>query len=85
MDHPYPDHAYLDVDAETNEKRWFSSNGMGVRYVHEDRAEEDLQAAVKAEREACAKIAEARAAEGERHTWQAQEGVFIAADIRARS
>lgn len=41
--------------------------------------------AVKAEREACAKIAEARAAEGERHTWQAQEGVFIAADIRARS
>lgn len=28
---------------------------MGVRYIHEDRAAEDVAAAVKAEREACAK------------------------------
>lgn len=52
-DHPFPDHAYLDRDSETNAKLWFSDKGMGVRYVHEDRAEEDLQAAVKAERERC--------------------------------
>lgn len=54
--HPYPDHAYLERDPETNDKRWYSSKGMGVCYVHEDRAAEDIEAAVKAEREACAKI-----------------------------
>lgn len=58
MDHPYPDHAFLERDPETNEKRWFSSLGMGVRYIHEDRAAEDIEAAVKAEREACAKLAD---------------------------
>lgn len=61
MDHPYPDHAYLERDDETNEKRWYSTRkmttkGMGVRYIHEDRAAEDIEAAVeaavKAEREA---------------------------------
>jgi hypothetical protein len=36
------------------------------------------------EREACAKIAENRAEEGECGTWQAQEGLIIAAAIRAR-
>lgn len=54
FEHPYPDHAYLERDPETNEKRWFSSKGMGVGYVHEDRAAEDVAAAVKAERDACA-------------------------------
>jgi hypothetical protein len=42
-------------------------------------------AAVAAEREACAKIAEARTKDAEYGTWQAQEGLIIAADIRARS
>ena len=50
MEHPYPDHAFLDRDADTNEKRWFSTKGMGVQYVHEDRAAEDIAAAVAAER-----------------------------------
>jgi hypothetical protein len=36
------------------------------------------------EREACAKIAENRAAKGEYGTWQAQEGLIIATAIRAR-
>lgn len=57
MEHPYPDHAYLERDEETNEKRWFSSIGMGVRYIHEDRAAEDVEKAVAAEREACAAVA----------------------------
>lgn len=57
FEHPYPDYAYLDLDAETNDKRWFSSKGMGVCYVHEDRAGEDVAAAVKAERDACAQKA----------------------------
>jgi hypothetical protein len=39
---------------------------------------------VAAEREACAKIAADRAEEGEHGTWQAQEGLIIAAAIRAR-
>lgn len=50
MEHPYPDHAYLERDSETNEKRWFSIKGMGVRYVHEDRAAEDIEAAIAADR-----------------------------------
>ena len=54
MPHPYPDHAYLEVDPETNEKRWYSSLGMGVRYVHEDRAAEDIQSAMNAELNVCA-------------------------------
>lgn len=58
FEHPYPDCAYLEIDAETNEKRWFSSKGMGVGYVHEDRAAEDTEAAVKAERDRCASIVE---------------------------
>lgn len=58
FEHPYPDHAYLEVDPETNEKRWFGTKGMGVAYVHEDRAAEDIEAAVTTEREACAKIVE---------------------------
>lgn len=58
MKHPYPDHAYLERDDETNEKRWYSTKGMGVRYVHEDRVAEDVAVAVKAERERCLKIAE---------------------------
>jgi hypothetical protein len=40
---------------------------------------------IRAEREACAKVAEARAKDAESGTWQAQEGLLIAADIRARS
>jgi hypothetical protein len=36
------------------------------------------------EREACAKIAENRAAKGEYGTWQAQEGLIIATAIRAQ-
>lgn len=48
----YPDHAYLELDPETNEKRWYSTKGMGVCYVHEDRVAE----AVAAEREACADL-----------------------------
>lgn len=55
--HPYPDHAYLERDDETNEKRWFGSKGMGVCYVHEDRVAEDVAAAVSAERDACAEKA----------------------------
>lgn len=58
FEHPYPDYAYLERDDETNEKRWYSSKGMGVCYVHEDRAAEDIAAAVAkavaAERESCA-------------------------------
>ncbi len=38
-----------------------------------------------AEREACAKIAEQRAQDGEYGTWQGQEGLIIAAAIRERS
>lgn len=57
FEHPYPDYAYLDVDHETNEKRWFGTKGMGVGYVHEDRVAEMVEAAVAAEREACAKVA----------------------------
>lgn len=57
FEHPYPDHAYLERDAETDVKRWFSSKGMGVGYVHEDRAAENVDAAVKAERDACAQMA----------------------------
>lgn len=44
-----------------------------------------LEAAENREREACAKIAETRAAEGEHGTWQGQEGLIIAAEIRART
>lgn len=40
---------------------------------------------VEAEREACAKIAEQRAQDGEYGTWQGQEGLIIAAAIRERS
>jgi hypothetical protein len=58
FEHPYPDHAYLEVDSETNEKRWFGTKGMGVGYVHEDRVAEDVAAAIAAEREACAILAE---------------------------
>lgn len=46
---------------------------------------EAIDKAIAAEREACAKIAEARAKDAEHGTWQAQEGLLIAADIRARS
>lgn len=41
--------------------------------------------AVKAEREACAKIADARAVDGGYGTWQAQEGKIIAHAIRNRT
>lgn len=58
FEHPYPDYAYLEVDAETNEKRWYGTKGMGVGYVHEDRVQEMIDAAVSAERERCAKIAD---------------------------
>lgn len=58
FEHPYPDYAYLELDAETNEKRWFGTKGMGVCYVHEDRAAEDVEAAVKAERDRCASTVE---------------------------
>lgn len=58
FEHPYPDYAYLDVDGETSEKRWFGTKGMGVGYVHEDCVAEMVEAAVKAEREACAKLAD---------------------------
>jgi len=58
FEHPFPDFAYLDRDAETNDKRWFSSRGMGVCYVHEDRVAESVASAVRAEREACARIAD---------------------------
>lgn len=44
-----------------------------------------ILAVVKMEREACAKIAEARASEGETGTWQANEGLVIASYIRKRS
>jgi len=64
-DHPYPDHAYLERDPETNEKRWYSSRGMGVCYVHEDRVQEEIDKAVAAERDACARIADASEAIGE--------------------
>lgn len=57
-EHPYPDYAYIERDPETGEKRWFGTKGMGVCYVHEDRAAEDIAAAIAAEREACAQIAE---------------------------
>lgn len=57
-EHPYPDYAYLERDPETDEKRWFGTKGMGVCYVHEDRVAEDIEAAIQAEREACAKIAD---------------------------
>lgn len=43
FEHPYPDFAYLEIDPETNEKRWYGTKGMGVRYVHEDRAAEDVE------------------------------------------
>ncbi len=56
LKHPYPDDAYLERDPETNEKRWYSSRGMGVRYVHEDRVQEEIDKAVAAERERCAEI-----------------------------
>ena len=68
--HPYPDNAYLERDPETNEKRWFSCRGMGVPYVHEDRAAEDLDGAVKAERDACA----AKAREFAAHYPQGSDG-----------
>ena len=47
--------------------------------------QEVVDAAVAAEREACAKIADDRVKDGEVGTWQGQEGLIIAADIRARS
>lgn len=43
-----------------------------------------LRAALAAEREECAKVAEARTHDAEYGTWQAQEGLIIAADIRSR-
>lgn len=52
----YPDYAYLEIDPETNEKRWFGTKGMGVGYVHEDRAAEDVEAAVAAERKRCSDV-----------------------------
>jgi hypothetical protein len=83
--HPYPDHAYLERDSETNEKRWYSTKGMGVAYVHEDRAAEDIEAAVAAEREACA----ARARELAGHYEQGSDGrntfILLAEWIEARS
>lgn len=91
--HPYPDHAYLERDSETNEKRWYGTKGMGVAYVHEDRAAEDIAAAIAAEREACAKIAES----GEPRELMMDDGTpiddmtaravqdYIAELIRARS
>lgn len=55
----------------------------------EDEISEALRAAARRaqidEREACAKLAEDRASTGEHGTWQAQEGLIIAAEIRARS
>ena len=83
--HPYPDHAYLERDSETNEKRWFGTKGMGVAYVHEDRAAEDIAAAVAAERAACA----AKAREFSEHYEQGSDGrntfVLLAEWIEARS
>lgn len=54
FEHPYPYYAYLECDPETNEKRWFSSKGMGVGYVHEDCVLDQVREAVAAERKACA-------------------------------
>ena len=28
-----PDRIYVELDADTNEKRWFSTKGMGIEYV----------------------------------------------------
>ena len=85
LKHPYPDHAYLERDAETNEKRWFSVKGMGVRYIHEDQAAEDVAAAVKAEREACAQ----KAREFARHYDEGSDGrntfVILAEWIETRT
>lgn len=55
-EHPYPDYAYIERDPDTDEKRWFGTKGMGVCYVHEDRAAEYIEAAIQAERERCAKM-----------------------------
>ena len=55
-EHTYPDFAYLDIDQDTNEKRWFGKKGMGVCYVHEDRATENVEGAVAAERARCLRI-----------------------------
>ncbi len=65
---PYPDYAYLERDPETNEKRWFSSKGMGVPYVHEDRVAELIEEAV-----AAAILAERASANAREHT-DTQEG-----------
>lgn len=56
FEHPYPDYAYLEIDPETNEKRWFGTKGMGVGYVHEDRHATVVDASVVAERKRCADI-----------------------------
>lgn len=72
FEHPYPCYAYLERDPETNEKRWHSTKGMGVCYVHEDRVAE----AIAAEREACAKLV---------HDRLGADGYGVAQMIRARS
>lgn len=45
----------------------------------------EFENALAAEREECAKVADERAADGEFGTWQAQEGLIIAAAIRSRT
>jgi hypothetical protein len=39
-----PDRIWVEYDAETNEKRWFSIRGMGIEYVRGDIANEMLEA-----------------------------------------
>lgn len=87
-EHPYPDYAYLERDPETDERRWFGTKGMGVCYIHEDRAAEDIEAAVQAERERCAKLAETATGDFARDTPSRTESSVragIAAAIRSRS
>jgi hypothetical protein len=37
MPEPLAEHIYVEQDPETNEKRWYSTRGMGVEYVRADR------------------------------------------------
>ena len=39
-----PDRIWVERDDETNEKRWFSIQGMGVEYVRADIADEMIEA-----------------------------------------
>lgn len=71
----------LDIEnivAREGEERGWSAQTM----AHVFELVSDL---VGVEREACAKIADDRASTGEFGTWQAQEGLIIADEIRARS